>query len=781
MGGRFRVALAILVSMLWTVIASIGSLVSAATSWSWWRSPAARAARIAEAAVNDVREEADRTQQIVRGPEQRLGREAAAWQRRARRRRFETAPLERLREAGAERVRWSALQTGGVTTVGDVRARSVAGLERIDGVGRATAERLVAAAELYEKKLETVAAPLPDPELSDDGAEDLARAALDVLAARRAVGDVAARLERERRRLESELGQAKRGARLGAWAARRLRGRDDDEAARASRRVARDAFDVVEGELGDRAREARKAWKAQASSASLDRPALIDAWRARHAEIATSIAAALEDQDTPSIDASAGTRMPSDIVERVLALDFTPRGLRVDMRRYQDFGARYIVAQERTVLGDDMGLGKTLQSLAAMCHLVAENDEARFLVVAPATVVHGWMREAAKFTELRTHLLHGPARGDALAAWLRDGGLAITSYTTLTGLALHERWEPESRPLALLVADEAHYVKNPEATRSRALAVLLRHAERVCLMTGTPLENRLEEFQHLLRLVRPDLPALEPSDEQNLAWSVDPERFGVDVAEAYLRRNQRDVLVELPERIDTDHWLDIGDDEDVAYRHAVAAGNIMAMRRAVTIGSWRAGQVSGALPVKIERLEQLVVEAREAGRKVLVFSFFLDVLDVIAERIDVLGVVRGNVGPAERQRLLDEFTSIEGSAVLLGQITAAGVGLNIQAASVVVLMEPQWKPSTEEQAIARAHRMGQPDVVLVHRLLARDGIDERISELLADKHELFERFVTPSAVKDACREATEPALARLVLDAERARLGVGNSPPVVQP
>ena len=107
------------------------------------------------------------------------------------------------------------------------------------------------------------------------------------------------------------------------------------------------------------------------------------------------------------------------------------------------------------------------------------------------------------------------------------------------------------------------------------------------------------------------------------------------------------------------------------------------------------------------------------------------------------------MAPGQRQKLIDDFTAFEGPAVLVSQIEAGGVGLNIQAASVVIIAEPQWKPSTEVQAIARAHRMGQPDKVLVHRLLAKDQVDERITEILERKTRLFDAYARPSDAKDA--------------------------------
>jgi SNF2 family DNA or RNA helicase len=198
---------------------------------------------------------------------------------------------------------------------------------------------------------------------------------------------------------------------------------------------------------------------------------------------------------------------------------------------------------------------------------------------------------------------------------------------------------------------------------------------------------------------------------------------------------------------------------------------------------------------KLERLAEIVEEASEDGLKVVVFSNFLKVLETIHSRLSselhdrphdaVMGPLTGSVRPVARQQLVDDFTRRQGHAVLLSQIEAGGVGLNVQAASVVIIAEPQWKPSTEEQAIARAYRMGQIRKVQVHRLLAKDSVDERMREIQERKSLLFDEFARKSDAKEADSRSVDgsyhrPAALddekvsqtdRIVL-AERHRLGI---------
>jgi len=169
----------------------------------------------------------------------------------------------------------------------------------------------------------------------------------------------------------------------------------------------------------------------------------------------------------------------------------------------------------------------------------------------------------------------------------------------------------------------------------------------------------------------------------------------------------------------------------------------MAMRRA----AYAPATVDGS--AKLERLCEIVDEALVNDRKVVVFSYFRDVLTAVSSVLGLraLGPLTGSVPPIERQALVDDFTARDTATVLVSQIEAGGIGLNMQAASVVILTEPQWKPSVEAQAIARCHRMGQIRPVDVHRLLAEDSVDERMLEVLAEKQSLIDEYVASEVTR----------------------------------
>ncbi len=430
--------------------------------------------------------------------------------------------------------------------------------------------------------------------------------------------------------------------------------------------------------------------------------------------------------------------LPAEIADQVERLSLEPGPLVATLRRYQEFGARYLVHQRRTLLGDEMGLGKTVQVLAAMCHLHAGGDR-HFFVVAPNSVLINWEREVDKHTVMRAYLAHGPHRLSALAAWKHHGGVAITTYGTVSKLL------PHLDRVDLLALDEAHFVKNPEAQRTRAVKRLVERAGYVAMLSGTALENRLEELHSLVVMAQPGMGRqLATLLEQH---RPDPVRTRRELAPVYLRRTQADVLTELPERVELDEWVALEAEHLDAYR--LADGHIMTKRAAATLG---AGAHSAP---KFERLRELLDTYREEGRKVVVFSYFREVLDAVCLQANGCPQINGQVSPTVRQQMIDEFSERNGHAVLASQIDAGGLGINLQAAQVVIIMEPQLKPSSEQQAIARVYRMGQTRRVTVHRLLAKDTVDEALVRLLARKQEIFDTYADPSSVKEASDMATD--------------------------
>ncbi len=661
---------------------------------------------------------------------------------------LESIPVARLKDATEGRLRLGAVEAAGLSSVRAVYEASRYELRQIPGVGAQTADQALAAARQIARAVEETVSVRIDVDRPEPRTTALVVALHKLVAAgpelRRAV-DAAAQLDRRLAELLPAARPATGRLRLA------LTGRRRREAALAAMAELREL-------TAEAAARDTRLHLAQASTDLLREPASeIEAWvdfELRSAEYYSQLAEVSEHRTD---EAAAEGFLPSEVAERVHAQPLDDTHRRVSLRGYQSFGARFALAQRRVVLGDEMGLGKTVQAIAALAHLATEGHS-HFLVVCPASVLINWTREIRSRSALRAVPVHGPDRQDAYAEWRERGGVALTTFDLL-----HTLPAPDGTKPGMLVVDEAHYVKNPDTRRARAIAGWTEHCERVLFLTGTPMENRVEEFRTLVRYLQPDLvPGIRDSDAV-----AGPHVFRRSVAPAYLRRNQQDVLTELPALLQVDEWEEFSAADEEAYRAAVAAGNFMAMRRA----AYAAPEKSA----KLQRLRELVAEAAENGLKVVVFSYFRDVLDTVREALDegVFGPVSGSVPAARRQHLVDDFTAADGHAVLLSQIEAGGVGLNLQAASVVILCEPQVKPTLEHQAVARAHRMGQVRTVQVHRLLATDSVDERLLRILENKTRLFDAYARRSDTADASPDAvdvSDGSIARRIVEEEQRRL-----------
>lgn len=670
-------------------------------------------------------------------------------------------PVARLKDVTEGRLRLGAVEAAGYRTVDQVLKAGHYQLRHIPGVGPQTANQTVAAAGQIARAVEEAVTVRFDVGRREPRTTALLVALHRLVEAgsesRRAVG-VAEALGRELGPLLERAGPA--AGRLRLW----LVGRAAREQALSAVAQLRALYERAE-------RDGVPALLGQASVDLLRGPANeVEAWLDFEVRSAEYYGLLAEISGSGPDPAAAEGFLPSDVAERVRAQPLDDTHRRVSLRGYQSFGARFALAQRRVILGDEMGLGKTIQAIAALAHLAARG-QTHFLVVCPAGVLVNWTREIRTRSALRAVPLHGADRHDAFAEWRVRGGVGVTTYDALRGFSTPAPALEGTLPKAggdgavgMLVVDEAHYVKNPETRRSQAVAEWATHCERVLFLTGTPMENRVSEFRNLVRYLQPELvPGVGAAD-----GAAGSQAFRAAVAPAYLRRNQQDVLTELPSLVMTDEWQELSAADQDAYRDAVLGGNFMAMRRAAFAHPEKSA--------KLQRLRELVAEAAGSGLKVVVFSYFRDVLATVRRALGptaVHGPLSGSVSPVQRQAVVDEFGTVPGHAVLLAQIEAGGVGLNLQAASVVIICEPQVKPTIEHQAVARAHRMGQVRPVQVHRLLATTGVDQRLLEILESKSRLFDAYARRSDVADATPDAvdiSDGSLARRIVEEEQQRL-----------
>lgn len=443
-----------------------------------------------------------------------------------------------------------------------------------------------------------------------------------------------------------------------------------------------------------------------------------------------------------------------------------PPTFRASLRPYQAQGVAWLDLLRESglggVLADDMGLGKTVQILAL---IALEKERGRLgdpvLVVAPTSLMTNWSAEAQKFApDIKVLVLHGPDRKEKFDA-IADHDLVLTTYP----LIARDREVLLAREWYIVVLDEAQTVKNPDAVTTRWLReTKARH--RFCL-TGTPMENHLGELWSIMSFANPgylgDTAAFSRQWRAPIEKRADKVRAAVlaqRIKPFLLRRTKAEVATELPAKSEIVETIvlegpqrDLYDSirlsmsrkvrEAIAKRglaksHIVVLEALLRMRQACCDPALLKLSDGIKRPsAKLDRLLDIVRELSSEGRKIIVFSQFTSMLDLIKGRFDEDGLRYSMLTGATR----DRKTAIEAfqnglAQVFLVSLKAGGVGLNLTAADTVVIFDPWWNPAVEEQAIDRAYRIGQDKAVFVYRLVAAGTIEEKMDELKARKRAL---------------------------------------------
>jgi len=438
------------------------------------------------------------------------------------------------------------------------------------------------------------------------------------------------------------------------------------------------------------------------------------------------------------------------------------------LRPYQAQGLSWLQFLARAglggVLADDMGLGKTVQALA---HIAVERAEGRLdrpvLVVCPTSVVPTWRAEAARFApELRVLVLHGPARAKMFPL-IAAHDLVITSYPLMArdhAVLAEQKWH-------LVVLDEAQTIKNPAATTSK-LARALDSRLRLCL-SGTPLENHLGELWSLFDFLMPGFLGSAQQFGRRFRGPIekggDEERqtlLARRVAPFLLRRTKSEVAADLPPRTVIDEMVEMAPPQRAIYdgirlamqqrvREAIAERGLarsgivildalLKLRQAccdprlLKLTTAKAAKAGSA---KLERLMEMLPQMLEEGRRVLLFSQFTSMLELIqaelaARKLPFL-LLTGDT--RDRETVVSRFQNREVPLFLIS-LKAGGVGLTLTAADTVIHYDPWWNPAVEEQATDRAHRIGQDKPVFVHKLITSGTIEEKMETLKARKRAL---------------------------------------------
>ncbi|MBX2926989.1 MAG: DEAD/DEAH box helicase [Saprospiraceae bacterium] len=440
--------------------------------------------------------------------------------------------------------------------------------------------------------------------------------------------------------------------------------------------------------------------------------------------------------------------------------------LNATLRPYQEQGFRWLSYLHEQKLGgclaDDMGLGKTLQAIALLATIYPK-EKTPTLIVMPRSLLFNWEREVRRFApQLSTYTFYGLSREYEA---LRSANLVFTTYATMRNEI--EKLKDES--FYYVILDESQNIKNLTTQTTKA-ALLLRCKHRLAL-SGTPIENNLGELYALFHFLNPAM--FGSTGQFNEDYLTPIQKHNDKEATLQLRRKiypfvlrrlKRDVLADLPDKIEQTLYVEMGAEQKRLYEQrrqyfaqavqaqiqekGVAGSQFFVfqalseLRQIATIPeALTEGRVESA---KLELLTEQLLDALANGHKALVFVNFLAAIESISTRLDEAGVgfVSMTGATRDRETLVNRFQNDPDCRVFLMTLKTGGVGLNLTAADTIFIYDPWWNVAAENQAIDRAHRIGQMSKVLAYKLIAQDSIEEKILQLQQLKKELFDNIIS---------------------------------------
>ncbi|WGW05092.1 DEAD/DEAH box helicase [Tropicibacter oceani] len=451
-------------------------------------------------------------------------------------------------------------------------------------------------------------------------------------------------------------------------------------------------------------------------------------------------------------------------------------GLDAKLFPYQARGVQWMWRTARRtgglILADEMGLGKTLQIIALLM-MDPPPQSSPALIICPTSLIANWVREIRRFAPSLTILVHRGAYRAGIFRDLQVASVVITTYDTM----VNDIAVLSSLEWSWVICDEAQAVKNPGSNRRQALAAIPRRC--AIPMTGTPVENTLLDLWSLIDLAVPGMLDQQSVFEIEFPDTVEAAKSLARLTDpVILKRRVADVAGDLPERIDVD--LPVFLDDDLAWQYEMVrqttlekypvAGALVATMQLQLFCAhpWLrsrddaddhedadvvASDAAQLMTPKMERAIALLHEAFINRRKVIVFASFNRIGDLLKRAGHDLpaawwGAINGSTAQEDRQAIVDEFSCFDGPACLVLNPRAAGAGLNITAATIVIHFTPLWNPALEAQASARAHRRGQTEPVTIYRLFYEDTVEQVMIERSAWKSELANETV-PVAIRDS--------------------------------
>jgi SNF2 family DNA or RNA helicase len=455
-----------------------------------------------------------------------------------------------------------------------------------------------------------------------------------------------------------------------------------------------------------------------------------------------------------TVRSRTAVKPPSDMVmfkDRLLYLLqpplenlFTSRQIELPFQPYpyQIKGIAFLMPRHAALLADEMGLGKTAQVIIALRLLLNSRIIRRVLIVCPKSIVFNWTRELHTWAEDMPFEIIGGDTPTRQTQWRASRcPVKLINYELLTR-DVDFAADPDVH-FDVVVLDEAQRIKNAESKTAKVVQSISR--DRSWAMTGTPIENRVDDLVNIFAFVDPG--RIPPETSPKLLPDL--------TRDSILRRVKEEVAADMPAKVIQDVFLELTPAQRASYDRAENEGVIQldALGDTITVRHvfeliLRLKQICNFDPATRDsaKLEQLLADMQEvaaSGRKAIVFSQFVEPLEYLAEALAPSGplLYHGRVPHRERQAILDRFKSDKTQHVLLMSYGTGSVGLNLQFANYVFLFDRWWNPAIEDQAINRAHRIGQKSTVFVKRFVTPGTIEGRIAEILEKKRALFEEMI----------------------------------------
>ena len=464
----------------------------------------------------------------------------------------------------------------------------------------------------------------------------------------------------------------------------------------------------------------------------------------------------LEDKKMPKVEGKELVEEISDGFNNKKNIDYkVPEELNATLREYQVEGFKWLKSLNRYnfggILADEMGLGKTIQTIA---FLLSEKGK-KTIIVTPTSLIYNWENEFNNFApNLKIGIVHGDKESrEKVIENYNEFDVILTTY----GVLRNEIDEFKKIKFHYCIIDEAQNIKNPLAQTAKAVKEI-NSTMRVAL-TGTPIENNLIELWSIFDFIMPGYLFTESSFRNKFINDNDGnEELKHLIRPFILRRLKKDVMIELPEKIEKKHFVEMTDtqkkiystyvkdisekleDKDVTKDKITIFSYLTTLRQLCLDPSLVVENYSGGSG-KIDVALEIIKDDIENNHKILLFSQFTSVLDILGKELQKNKIeylyLDGSTKAKDRLALVEEFNNSEKSKVFLISLKAGGTGLNLTSADVVIHFDPWWNPAAEEQATDRAHRMGQKNVVEVIKLIAKGTVEEKIITMQDEKKKLI--------------------------------------------